>query len=325
MCSTTVLDTQKLPCTSAVDESRAQTNFVSDGPCYDHAYALAAKQCSDTVTSDCDNRELKSCSSCHSSGKYLHRIKQNGTIYLYCVSCVLFHHRNMYCSQCFHVYASPSEIGDLALWLTCSNCHRLCHMKCATEVGLPTDSFFFSCQYCHRNSSNKDNENGSRKRLHLDAECSLLGKENLAATQIVAMFAVQEAKRAKDRARSCAAFAAKAAKAAKSALDKAHKAAIDEAICRLQAHQHSAATSSLNPGGNNLQKEAHSTVVKHPHTIRDLKNNSIQSTPMVACGQADPKAFSSVNRTNGPKFTVSRRHLCSTFLQSQEEMQSSVV
>ncbi|KAI5062266.1 hypothetical protein GOP47_0022805 [Adiantum capillus-veneris] len=219
----------------------------------DQVQRVGASQCSESLSSH-GSDGATGCSSCQRVGHDVHRIKKNGAVQLHCTTCVLFQYKGMYCSQCFHVYAAPDQLGDPALWLTCSKCHRFCHMECAQKAGLPTDSFFFACQYCHHDSSAENQQgNPSLKRSRTDDSCSLEYQETLAAAQIVSVFASKEAKEAKVRARACAAVAAKAAKLAKSALDVAHRAGLEELRWRLEAHRQTSVATPLQSTIRNLQ------------------------------------------------------------------------
>eukprot|EP00250_Pteridium_aquilinum_P007610 c17282_g1_i1 orf=368-757(+) len=40
------------------------------------------------------------CSTCGVEKEDMHRMKKDGVLCLYCSSCVLFHHKGMYCCQC---------------------------------------------------------------------------------------------------------------------------------------------------------------------------------------------------------------------------------
>ncbi|MCO5569644.1 hypothetical protein L7F22_023360 [Adiantum nelumboides] len=236
-------------------EGMGRTGCIVDGS--DQAERVGTSQCSEGITSrgsDGATNVLSGCSTCQKTVHDLHSLKKNGAVQLHCTACVLFQYKGMYCSQCFNVYAAPDQLGDPALWLTCSKCHRFCHMDCAQAAGLPTDSFFFTCQYCHSESSAENQQgNISGKRPCPDDSCSLSSQETLAAAHIVAIFASKEAKEAKVRAWACAAVAAKAAKLAKSALDVAHRAGLEELRWRLEAHKQTSVVSPLQSTMRNLQ------------------------------------------------------------------------
>lgn len=207
------------------------------------------------------------CSTCRSAvgdGQNLHRLKRDGSICLHCSSCVLYHHKGMYCSQCFRVHRGPSQLGDPTLWLTCSKCHRLSHLDCARNQGFSTDSFFFICHYCHKETETEGQDGSpALKKLRLSTSQqdspSLSDQETLAAAQIVAALAANEAKEAKVRARASAAVAVKASNLAKAALDAAYKAGQEEVRWRLEVSKHTFAVGAtaqdartVNTGANIL-------------------------------------------------------------------------
>lgn len=192
------------------------------------------------------------CSACGLEMQNVHRLKKDSALRLCCTSCVLYSYQGMYCCQCFYVYPDPGQLGDPALWLTCSKCQRFCHMECAQENGLPMDTFFFACQYCFLDPASECQPASST--LKRPRSQSLSDQETLAAAQIVAIFAVKEAKDAKVRARACAAAAAKAAKLAKSALDVAYRAGLEEMRWRHEAsRQNFVAAAPMNQGLRKLQ------------------------------------------------------------------------
>ncbi|MCO5585767.1 hypothetical protein L7F22_039703 [Adiantum nelumboides] len=194
------------------------------------------------------------CSACGHDGQAFHRLKHDGTTRHFCSSCILLLYKGMYCCLCLVVYETPGAKGDSSLWVCCAKCQRIGHIKCARVCNLPVDSELFTCPKCSqpekalaRSSSvntegQHENESPPLKRLRSlgDNESAytvaLVDQQNvhgpleeaLAAAQIVALLAVQQAKDAKARARASAALAARAAACAKAALDTAYRVAQEE-------------------------------------------------------------------------------------------------
>lgn len=241
------------------------------------------------------------CSACGLEMLNVHRTKKDGALRLYCTSCVLYHYQGMYCCQCFRVYPDPGQLGDPALWLTCSKCQRFCHMKCAQNHGLPTNSFFFACQYCYRDPAAENQPGNStlkRPRMNDSSQesSSLSDQETLAAAQIVAILASKEAKDAKVRARACAAVAAKAAKLAKSALDVAYRAGLEEIRWRHEAsRQNFVAAAPMNQTLRKVQMGPYIGNVRTQQITTGLDDKSRQKTFMAPYQRVAGKGIGIVN------------------------------
>lgn len=254
-----------------IDLSPSGTDFVVGGRSAPSIAQLSLAKVPATV-----------CSACGRSGEPFHRLKHDGAARYFCTSCILFLYKGMYCCLCFLVYETPAAKGDSALWVSCAKCQRIGHVTCARHQDLHIDSVFFTCPKCCQPekppvqsrcaSTEGEPENGGppfkRLRFSGDEQSARTPSafveqsvhappdEALAAAQIVALLAVQQAKDAKARARASAAAAARAAACAKAALDTAYRVSQEEARWKPESSRRFSGVLPGNNGGlpNNALK-----------------------------------------------------------------------